>query len=402
MSGTPAVGAAAASSSTKAEACSSTKSRSRCGAAPRRPDRSRCRSLQREVEIVRHLDQPVPGSTRPRRPRALRRTRTARSRSGNRRRSDRARARDRATASAGISASMLCSRPGGGGAADSPSPVSAPSNAGSVSSKNPRAGAALARRGAEPPAQEHAARPTSAAGGGESGVEKHEIAAPRGGRGGAHRRRGGGRGTRLTRRRGGRGRIAAGFQVSRDLGQLLERLLLAGRRAQQLDQHQPDLLATRELVGELLHRLERLVQLPEGVHALEELDQVPLGLDDDVLAGVELAQLEIGLRPAGIDTQDLAAERDGVVEEALVRVQVDRPLVGAHGCGGVVDLEVEVADAIVERQVGTGFRAGFDLLDGFQVDFDRLPPVLLLLELPRRVFQLFKIHAARAGKGNRR
>ncbi len=104
------------------------------------------------------------------------------------------------------------------------------------------------------------------------------------------------------------------------------------------------------------------------------------------------------MRP-GIDPQDLAAERDGVVEEALVGVQIHRPLVGADCLGGVVDLEVEVADPVVERQVRGGFRARLGLLDGFEVDFDGFSPVLLLLELPRRVFQLFQIHAARAEKG---
>ena len=99
------------------------------------------------------------------------------------------------------------------------------------------------------------------------------------------------------RRRGVR-RAAARLEVAGDLGELLERLLLPRRGPQQLDQHHPDLLAAGELVGELLHRLKRLVELPERVHPLEELDQVPLGLDDHVLAGVELGQLEVGLGPA--------------------------------------------------------------------------------------------------------
>src|SRR5205085_3469057 len=120
--------------------------------------------------------------------------------------------------------------------------------------------------------------------------------------------------------------------------------------------------------------------------------------DDDVLARMKLGQFEVGLGPPRIDPQDLAAKGDGVVEEPLVGIEVDRALVGAHGSGGIVDFEVEIADSIVERKIGTGFGAGLDLLDGLQVDVYGLPPLLLLLELPRRVFQLFQIHAARTEK----
>jgi hypothetical protein len=101
---------------------------------------------------------------------------------------------------------------------------------------------------------------------------------------------------------------------------------------------------------------------------------------------MKLRQLQVGLRPSGVDAQNLAAECDGVIEEALVGIQVDRPLVGAHGFGGIVDFEIEVADPVVERQVWGRFRPRLGLLDGFEIDFYGFSPVLFLLQLPRRVF----------------
>jgi hypothetical protein len=46
---------------------------------------------------------------------------------------------------------------------------------------------------------------------------------------------------------------------------------------------------------------------------------------------VELTELEVGLSPARVYPEDLAAERYGVVEEALIGVEVDRPLIGPDG-----------------------------------------------------------------------
>ena len=46
---------------------------------------------------------------------------------------------------------------------------------------------------------------------------------------------------------------------------------------------------------------------------------------------MQVGELEVGLDPAGIDPEDLAAERDGVVVEALLTVQVGGPLVGLDG-----------------------------------------------------------------------
>ena len=189
--------------------------------------------------------------------------------------------------------------------------------------------------------------------------------------------------------------VACGLEILGHLLQLFPRLIPPGRGPKQVNQHAPNFLAAGELVRKQLHRLEGLIQLAQRVHALQELDQVPFGLTYHVLAGVELTELQVGLSPAGVYPEDLATERYGVVEEALVSVEVDRPFIRPDGFGGVVDLEVEVAYPVIEREIGSGFRTRFGLLNGLQVDFDGFSPILLLFQLPCRVFQLFQIHAAR-------
>jgi len=62
---------------------------------------------------------------------------------------------------------------------------------------------------------------------------------------------------------------------------------------------------------------------------------------------------------------------------------------------------VKIADPVVEREIGSGFGTGLDLLNGSQIDFDGFSPVFLLLELPRRILQLFQVHAARGRRGKR-
>jgi hypothetical protein len=63
---------------------------------------------------------------------------------------------------------------------------------------------------------------------------------------------------------------------------------------------------------------------------------------------VELGKLQVCLGPARIHPENLTAKRDGVVEEPLVGIEIDGPLIGAHRLGGVVDLEVEVANPVVQ------------------------------------------------------
>ncbi len=230
----------------------------------------------------------------------------------------------------------------------------------------------------------------------EAGVEKHQVAAATAK---SWRLRLGS--DRLAWLAGlpGSAAIAAAFQLRAQLVELLARLVAPGRGPQQLHQHRANVLAARELIRERFDRAERLLELALRVHALEIFEQISLGFDDDVLSGVKPRQMEVRRGAARIDPQDLAAESDRVVEEALIGIEVDRALIVAHCRSGVAHLEVQVSDAVVEGQVRRGVLAGLDLLDGLEIDLDGFAPILLLLELPRAVFELFQTHAASGGKG---
>ena len=196
--------------------------------------------------------------------------------------------------------------------------------------------------------------------------------------------------------------VSAGLEIRRHPLQLLARIVRAGGGAQQLHEHEAEVLVGAVLVGKGLHLPEGFIELPERIHALEILDEVPLRLGDDVFPGVEVRQAEVGLDPARVHPEDLAAERDRVVEKSLFAVQLGGALVGLNRGAGVVQLEVEVADAVVQRKIELGLAAGFEVMDGFLVDIDRLPPVLFLFVLPCRVLELFQIHSARRKSGGKR
>ncbi len=135
----------------------------------------------------------------------------------------------------------------------------------------------------------------------------------------------------------------------------------------------------------------------------EKSIHTPLPMESSFQLPAEFAASHEGTYfAARIHPQDLAAKRDGVVEEALIGVQLDGPLIVAHRRRRVTDLEVEVADPVIQREVGGRVLPGLDLLDGLEVDLDGLPPILLLLELPRGVLKLLEAHAVRAERGNRR
>src|SRR5206468_2898014 len=107
----------------------------------------------------------------------------------------------------------------------------------------------------------------------------------------------------------------------------------------------------RAEVRELLQRTERLIDLAALLHPVGVLEEVDLRIADEPLASADLPELVVDGRPTRRVTQDLVAERDGVVEEAAVGITVDRLLVVVHGIGDVALLEVEVADTVIETDV---------------------------------------------------
>ena len=133
--------------------------------------------------------------------------------------------------------------------------------------------------------------------------------------------------------------------------QLLDRLGLAIRLRELVGEHEPDVVLVGTEVGEFLQRAERLVDLAGLLHPVGVLEEVELRVVLEALLRADLAELVVDRRAPGRVAQDLVAERDGVVEEPAVRVEVDRLLVVVDGVGDVALPEQQVADAVVQRDV---------------------------------------------------
>jgi len=90
--------------------------------------------------------------------------------------------------------------------------------------------------------------------------------------------------------------------------------------------------------------------------------------------GGDLPQLVVDLVPCRRVAEDLVAERDGVVEVPAVRVEVNRLLVVVDGLIRLVEAQVQVADAIVDRDVVVFLTLGMP--DDLQIDLES--PIELL------------------------
>ena len=131
---------------------------------------------------------------------------------------------------------------------------------------------------------------------------------------------------------------------------------------------------------------------PQSIHALQVLEQVLLGFDDDVFAGVEMREGEVGLNSSRIYPENLAAERDSVVVESLFLVEIRGFLVGLDRRPRFVGLEVEVTDPIVNREVRGGIVPRLEFPDGLLIDIDGPLPLFFLLKFPGRFLQLLEVH----------
>src|ERR1041385_7724256 len=96
-----------------------------------------------------------------------------------------------------------------------------------------------------------------------------------------------------------------------------------------------------------------------------------------------------------VHPEDLAAERDGVVGEPLVGVEIDGTLEDLHRRGRFVGLDVQVADLVVHADVRRGVLPGLELLDRLLVHLDRAAPILRRFVLPGRLFDLLEVHPGR-------
>jgi hypothetical protein len=129
------------------------------------------------------------------------------------------------------------------------------------------------------------------------------------------------------------------------------------------------------------------------LHPGQVIGEVPAGFSNEVLSRVELGQSQIGGGPIRVNPQDLPAQRNCVVVKALIGIELGGLLVGSQGPHEVPRLELEVADAVVEAGVLDRLPAPrLGLLDSLEVHVNRAAPILALLVLPGRLFELVEVH----------
>ena len=158
------------------------------------------------------------------------------------------------------------------------------------------------------------------------------------------------------------------------------RCALAGIGAVHLEvlgQHLPQTLALGRDVRELLQRRERVLDFADPLHSFGVLDEVLLRLGDEALGRVELRQLQVGRLPRRRVAQHLVAHRDGVVVKTQLGVFVDRLVVIIGGLAGILELDEQVANAVVNREVGVRLPFGL-LVKRLEPDLDRLLRILSL------------------------
>ncbi len=114
--------------------------------------------------------------------------------------------------------------------------------------------------------------------------------------------------------------------------------------------------AFRRDVGQLLQRGEGMLDLPDLVHPLGVLHEILLRLGHEALRGIQLGELEVGGLPPGRVAEHLVTHRDGVVVEAELGVLVDGLIVVVGRLSRIADLEIQVADAIEDGEVGVRVR----------------------------------------------
>ncbi len=117
--------------------------------------------------------------------------------------------------------------------------------------------------------------------------------------------------------------------------ELLDRLGLAVLLVEPLRQHEADVVLVGTEVGELLEGAEGLVDVPRLLHAVGVLEEVLLRVALEPLGRRDLAELVVDGGACRRLAQDLVAERDGVVQEAALGVDVDRLLVVGERLGDI-------------------------------------------------------------------
>ena len=168
--------------------------------------------------------------------------------------------------------------------------------------------------------------------------------------------------------------------------ELFDRLALFPGPGELIGEHQPNVVLSRAQISELLERLEGVGVLSRPMHAIGVLEEILLGVAVESLLGGDLPQLVVDLVACRRVTEDLVAERDGVVEVAAFGIKVDGLLVVVDGLIRLVQPQVQIADAIKDRDVAVFLTLG--MLDDLEVDFESPIELLLLLEFGCLFFEL--------------
>src|SRR3954471_24286888 len=168
--------------------------------------------------------------------------------------------------------------------------------------------------------------------------------------------------------------------------ELLDGLGVLAGLGQLIGEHQPDVILTGAQVREFLQRLEGVGVLAGPVHPVGVLEEVLFGVAVEALFRRDLTELVVDLVPLWGVAQDLVAERYGVVQVAAVGVEIDRLLVIVDGLVGLVEAQIEVAYAVINRDVAVLIVS--TLLDYLEVDLQSAIELLFLLEFGSLFFQL--------------
>ncbi len=189
------------------------------------------------------------------------------------------------------------------------------------------------------------------------------------------------------------------FRVER-LVQYLELLhcfVLLPRFRELLGQHQSNVVLAGTEIGEFLQRLEGIGVAPRLVHPVGVLEEVLFRVAVESLLRADLPELVVDVVSRRRVPEDLVAESDGVVEVPALGVEVDGLLVVVHRLVGLVQPQVEVADAVVDRDITV--LAVLGQRDDLNIDLEGPVELLFLLEFGSLFLELFDVgHYAAAGR----
>jgi len=130
-----------------------------------------------------------------------------------------------------------------------------------------------------------------------------------------------------------------------------------------------------------------VLDLPDLLHPFSVFDEVLFRLRHEPLGAVQLRQFQIRRLPCRSVAQHLVAHRDGVVVKAELGVFVHRLVVVIRRQTGVLQLDVEIADTVVDGEIRIRFVL---IVENLEPDLHG-PLRFLGLETLRLFFELLEL-----------